>query len=168
MLSQALNLILLTAGEVRGLRDSLRDAAASEAGMHSFTALYPCWSHSAGKCDGQPGAGVNSSAAACGWRVTSQLCSHTYSKLGVGCSRVVAISMHRWPICTVGARPTCDRWPVLLLAAPSIGSMSSLHMACFKHLHVPLLYLYVYTLHPCGLRCPAKLMPAGPSVRPHL
>lgn len=50
---QALNLILLTAGEVRGLRDSLRGAAASEEGRTNFTALYPCWSHSAGEGEGQ-------------------------------------------------------------------------------------------------------------------
>jgi hypothetical protein len=48
LLCQALNLILLTAGEVRGLRESLRDVAASEAGQTNFNALYPCWSHSAG------------------------------------------------------------------------------------------------------------------------
>jgi hypothetical protein len=46
--AQALNLILLTAGEVRGLRDSLRHAGQQEAGQRSFLALYPCWSHSAG------------------------------------------------------------------------------------------------------------------------
>lgn len=59
---QALNLILLTAGEVRGLRDSLRDAATSEAGMHNFTALYPCWSHSAGESATQAGAGATQRA----------------------------------------------------------------------------------------------------------
>lgn len=48
LLCQALNLILLTAGEVRGLRESLRDVSASEAGQTNFNALYPCWSHSAG------------------------------------------------------------------------------------------------------------------------
>eukprot|EP00878_Enallax_costatus_P013877 GHUV01014512.1.p3 GENE.GHUV01014512.1~~GHUV01014512.1.p3 ORF type:complete len:285 (+),score=121.59 GHUV01014512.1:2490-3344(+) len=45
---QALNLILLTAGEVRELRDSLREAASSSNGTTNFTALYSCWSHSAG------------------------------------------------------------------------------------------------------------------------
>jgi hypothetical protein len=48
LLCQALNLILLTAGEVRGLRESLRDVSASEVGQTNFNALYPCWSHSAG------------------------------------------------------------------------------------------------------------------------
>ncbi|WIA13429.1 hypothetical protein OEZ85_007009 [Tetradesmus obliquus] len=45
---QALNLILLTAGEVRELRDTLRDAAGSSSGSTNFKALYSCWSHSAG------------------------------------------------------------------------------------------------------------------------
>lgn len=48
--SQALNLILLTAGEVRELRDALRDAPSSAAGRTNFLALYSCWSHSAGAC----------------------------------------------------------------------------------------------------------------------
>jgi vacuole morphology and inheritance protein 14 len=46
---QALNLILLTAGEVRELRDTLRDAAGSSSGSTNFKALYSCWSHSAGR-----------------------------------------------------------------------------------------------------------------------
>lgn len=49
MACQALNLILLTASEVRELRDVLRDAASSASGSTNFTALYSCWSHSAGE-----------------------------------------------------------------------------------------------------------------------
>lgn len=45
---QALNLILLTASEVRELRDLLRDARSNTAGADNFTAMYSCWSHSAG------------------------------------------------------------------------------------------------------------------------
>jgi hypothetical protein len=45
---QALNLILLTAIEVKELRTLLRDARARPAGADVFTALYSCWSHSAG------------------------------------------------------------------------------------------------------------------------
>ncbi|CAL8466856.1 g6392 [Coccomyxa elongata] len=47
-LVQALNLILLTAPELKDLRMSLRSAGRTEEGAHLFTTLYRSWCHSLG------------------------------------------------------------------------------------------------------------------------
>ncbi|KAL0055697.1 hypothetical protein WJX82_003331 [Trebouxia sp. C0006] len=48
---QALNVILLTAPEVKALRSLLAEATAAEAGADLFHSLYSSWSHSAGAID---------------------------------------------------------------------------------------------------------------------
>ncbi|KAG1654361.1 hypothetical protein FOA52_011295 [Chlamydomonas sp. UWO 241] len=48
MLTQALNLILLTSPEVHSMREQLKEAATDPQGAATFRSLYRCWAHSTG------------------------------------------------------------------------------------------------------------------------